>query len=108
VGARVKKGGGDECKIERQKNEKVREREEEQRRRVFYVGGHWRLRDGVLGAKLKKAKLTGYNNSQVPLLLMKYISAYLLCSNKLACFLSLLQQEQIYTKENMSVKSDGV
>jgi hypothetical protein len=35
VGARVKKGGGDECKIEWQKIEKVREREEEQRRRVF-------------------------------------------------------------------------
>ncbi|KAJ5146087.1 C-5 cytosine methyltransferase [Penicillium bovifimosum] len=39
VYARVKKGGGDECKIERQNNGKVREREEEQRRRVFYVGG---------------------------------------------------------------------
>ena len=39
VGRAKLQGRGDECSIARQKNGKVREREEEQRRRVFYVGG---------------------------------------------------------------------
>ena len=66
-GPEQKKGGDDRCKIERQKDGKVREREEEQRRRVFlsrralkggYVTAYW-------GAKPEKAKLTTYSNSQV-------------------------------------------
>jgi hypothetical protein len=60
-------GRSDECKIERQKNGKVREREEEEGRRVFlcrraltvgYVTAYW-------GAKPKRAKLTTYSNPQV-------------------------------------------
>ena len=71
IGRAKLQGRSNECKIERQKNGKVREREEEQRRQVFlcrraleggYVTAHW-------GAKPKTAKLTRKGNSQVRRLL---------------------------------------
>ena len=49
-GPDYKKWGGDECKIERQNNEKLREREESSEDGSFMSEGvEGKLRDGVLG-----------------------------------------------------------